>query len=145
MRYLFVPIALFVCLGAIGLGIRSALQPPAAFMIVPGATHIEVLQPRMGERIITYHTFGPAYAWRATVERDLASHGWTLPAQWRADMPSFSYTRISLFWFGAILDRADLDGAPNTARIRARRWVTFPCVLLGPSQDNAVSWLQSCS
>jgi predicted ester cyclase len=96
-------------------------------MIVPGATQIEAVQPRMGERIITYHAPGSAYAWRAMVEGDLAAHGWARPLWWRPDMSSKNtYLHVSSFWFGAIWDAVELDGEPNIARISVRRWFELP-------------------
>ena len=88
---------------------------------------IEVLQPSMGESVISYHAPGPAYAWRATVERDLATYGWERPSWWRPNMPATNtYLHVSSFWFGAIWDAVELDGEPNIARISVRRWIEFP-------------------
>src|SRR4051812_19160062 len=122
-RFLFIITALLI-VSAASLGIRSALHPSVTYMIVPGATDIEVLQANTWEQVITYRVPGPAYAWREIVARDLVAQGWEPPAYTMPDFTTIpSYTRISSFWFGANLDRADVDGAPNTARIRVRRWV----------------------
>ena len=148
MRRLLFIITTLLMVSAAGLGVRRALHAPTSFMIVPGAMQIEVLQASTWERVITYQAPGPAYAWREIVARDLVVQGWEPRAWWApyvTDIPS--YTRISSFWFGAILDRADVDGAPNTARLRVRRWVKLPCLLLGPSSDQRwhVGWLQPCN
>ena len=96
-------------------------------MIVSGATQIEVVQPSMWERVISYHLPGPAYGWRATVERDLATHGWAQPIWWRPDMPATNtYVHVSSFWFGSIWDAVELEGEPNLARISVRRWIELP-------------------
>jgi len=146
-RLLFIITTLLI-VSAASLGIRSGLHLSVTYMIVPGATDIEMLQANTWERVITYRAPGPAYAWRAIVARDLVAQGWEPPAYTMPDFTTIpSYTRISSFWFGAILDRADVDGAPNTARIRVRRWVMLPCLLLGPSSDQRchVGWLQPCN
>jgi hypothetical protein len=76
----------------------------------------------MGEQVIIYHAPGPAYAWRATVERDLAAHGWAPAVWWRTDLPAtFNYLHVSSCGFGAIWDTVELDGEPNVARISVRR------------------------
>jgi hypothetical protein len=94
---------------------------------MPGATQIEVLQPRMSERMIIYDLPGPPYAWRTMVERDLATHGWARPIWWRTDMPAtFTYQRVSSFWFGSIWDSVELNGEPNSALISVRRWFELP-------------------
>ena len=127
MRHILASIAALLLLSVAGLGIRSALHPPVAGMLAPGATHIAVVQPHMGERIITYDAPGPPYAWRATVGRDLATHGWVPPIWWRPNMPATNtYLHVSSFWFGAIWDAVELDGEPNVARISVRRWIELP-------------------
>lgn len=146
-RFHFIVTALLI-VSAASLGIRSALHPSVKSMIVPGATDVEVVQASTWERVITYRAPGSAYAWRVIVARDLVAHGWEPPAYTLPDLTTIpSYTRISSFWFGAILDRADVDGAPNTARISVRRWVRLPCLLLGPLSDQRwhVGWLQPCN
>jgi hypothetical protein len=147
-RFLFIITALLM-VSAADLGIWSALHPPASFMIVPGAMQIEVVQASTWERVMSYQVPGPAYAWREIVARDLVAQGWEPPAWWAPYVTGIpSYIRISSFWFGAILDRADVDGAPNTARISVRRWVKLPCLLLGPSSDQRWHvgwWLQPCN
>ena len=125
-RFLFIITAVLL-VSAASLGIRNALHPPVTPMIVPGAMQIEAVQSRMGERIITYHAPGSAYAWRATVARDLATHGWARPIRWSMDTAAANtYLHESSFWFGAIWDAVELDGEPNVARISVRRWFEFP-------------------
>jgi hypothetical protein len=127
MRYLFVLMTLLVFFGAVRLGMRTALQPSTTLIIAPGATDIRLIQRRMGEQVIIYQAPGPAYAWRATVERDLAAHGWVPAVWWRTDLPStFNYLHVSSFWFGAIWDTVELDGEPNVARISVRHWIEVP-------------------
>ena len=93
-------------------------------MLVPGATQIEVLQPSMWEQVICYHAPGPAYAWVATVERDLATRGWVPPSWWMPGMHSrFQYVYLSSPGFGEIWDVVELEGGPNVARISVRRWI----------------------
>ena len=125
-RFLFIITVLFI-VSAASLGIRRALQPPVTSMIVPGATQIAVLQPSMGEQVTIYHAPGPAYAWRAMVERDLATHGWVPPSWWMPGMHSrFQYVYLSSPWFGEIWDVVELDSEPNVARISVRRWIELP-------------------
>ena len=125
-RLLFIITALLI-ISATSLGIRSALHPPVTSMIVPGATQIEVRQPSMGEQVISYHAPGPAYAWRATVEGDIARHGWERTNWWLPGMHStFQYVYVSSPWFGAIWDAVELGGEPNIARISVRRWIELP-------------------
>jgi hypothetical protein len=125
-RFLFI-INVLLLVSAASLGIRGALQPPVTAMIMPGATQIEVLQPRMSERVIIYHLPGSPYAWRTMVEHTLATQGWARPIWWRTDMPAPStFQHVSSFWFGSIWDSVELDGEPNVARIRVRRWIEFP-------------------
>jgi hypothetical protein len=125
-RFLFIITVLFI-VSAASLGIRRALQPPVMLMIVPGATQIEVLQPSTRDRVIMYHLPGPAYAWRAMVERDLATSGWARPVWWRPRMRSaFKKLYVSSPWFGTIWDSVELDGDPNVARISVRRRIEFP-------------------
>jgi hypothetical protein len=127
MRQMLGIIITLVLLSAAGLGMRTVLQPPMTRMIAPGATQIEVLQPSISARIMTYHAPGPAYAWRAAVERDLVTHGWARPLWWRPDMPvTFSYFHVSSFWFGSIWNEVELEGEPNVARISVRRSFELP-------------------
>jgi hypothetical protein len=123
----------------------SLHRPSVTPMIVPGATNIRVLQPSMREQVISYQAPGSAYAWRTLVERDLTRQGW-VATFWRN--PSTTavpiYVRIRSFWIATILDEAALDGEPNIARIRLRRWVELPCILLPPSRSNPINWLGTC-
>jgi hypothetical protein len=105
-RILFI-ITVLLLVSAASLGIRGALHPSVTYLIVPGATQIEVLQPSVSEQVIMYHLPGPAYAWRATAEHDLATHGWARPIWWRTDTPATNtYHHVSSFWFGSIWDDA---------------------------------------
>jgi hypothetical protein len=124
MRQMLCVIITLVLLSAAGLGMRTVLQPPLTHMIAPGATQIEMLQPHMSARIIIYRAAGPAYAWRATVERNLTTHGWARPIWWREDLPATNtYLHVTSFWFGSIWDAVELDGEPSIARISVRRWI----------------------
>jgi hypothetical protein len=145
MRWMRLVIAGLLVL--IAAGAWSAFQAPESLLIVPGAADIQVLRPGIGEQVIIYRAPGPAYAWRLRVAGELAAHGWSVPAGWRGDMPTFNYSHISSFWFGMILEQADLDGEPNIARITVSRWVKLPCLLLRPSDGHAwnVGWLRSCA
>ena len=125
-RFLFIITAVLL-VSAASLGIRNALHPPVTPMIVPGAMQIEAVQSRMGERIITYHAPGSAYAWRATVARDLATHGWARPVWWMPGKQStFQYVYLSSPWLGTIWDVVELEGESNSARISVRRWIELP-------------------
>ena len=127
IRRVLFSITALLLVSAASLGMRSALHPPVTSMLVPGATQIEVVQPRMWEQVICYHAPGPAYAWVATVERDLATRGWVPPIWWMPGMPStFQYVYRSSPWFGEVWDVVELDGDPNVARSSVRRWFEFP-------------------
>jgi hypothetical protein len=127
MRQMPCIIITLALLSAAGLGMRTVLHPPFAHMFAPGATQIEMLQPRMSARIIIYHAAGPAYAWRATVARDLTAHGWARPLWWRPNMSDTNtYLHVSSFWFGSLWDSAELNGEPDVARISVRRWFELP-------------------
>jgi hypothetical protein len=61
-------------LSASALGMRRALQPLVALLIVPGATDTRMLYPRPGEQVLTYRAAGDAYAWRAAYSVSFARH-----------------------------------------------------------------------
>jgi hypothetical protein len=127
MRHIRASIAALLFLSVAGLGIWSALHPPLGHMFAPGATQIEVLQPSMRERIITYDAPGPAYAWRSTVGHELATHGWARPIWWQPHMSDTdTYLHVSSSWFGSIWDSVELNGEANVARISVRRWFELP-------------------
>jgi hypothetical protein len=126
MRRMLAIISSLLLLSAFMVGAQSALLPPVTLLIVPDATDVHVTEIGMGARFVTYYAPGGAYAWRTTVERNLAAHGWMVPIWWRADMPVRTYIYRSPSWFGVIWDGADLAGGPNAAQITIHRWIEFP-------------------
>jgi len=54
MQWKLALVGALIVVGAIGAGIRHALQPPLALFIVPGATDIQVVEREPGLRLITY-------------------------------------------------------------------------------------------
>jgi len=133
MRWKLALVGTLIVVGAIGAGIRHALQPPLALFIVPGATDIQVVEREPGLRLITYQAPGQRCDWYATVTRTLAAHHWqawwsgadgtSVPEQapgTRADPPRISYTHIIAFRLGYLWDQAVLDPDPRAAWPLAR-------------------------
>ena len=119
-------LATLLVLGGVGAGAWCALHPPVEEFLVPGATDIQVIDMGAGAQLITYHAPGPAYAWRATVERTLIQSGWVNPVWWHPGLPDLSYTYRSEFGLGTLWSEVELRGDPLIAQIVVRRWVEPP-------------------
>lgn len=126
-------LATMLVLFAAGAGGWYALRPPLSFLIAPEATAVQIRQTGLGEQVVVYDAPGPAYAWRSWVVSELNAHGWSVTVETNGEYPIFNYSRLSTFVFVATLDRVDIDGGPNTARITVRRWINLPCLQLAPS------------
>jgi len=149
MRWKLALVGALIVVGAIGAGIRQALQPPLALFIVPGATDIQVVEREPGLRLITYQAPGQRCDWYATVTRTLAAHQWQ--AWWsegdrtsepeqapgtRADPPRISYTHMVAFRLGYLWDQAVLDPDPRAAWPVARAPVHCHPAQADPAPDH---------
>jgi hypothetical protein len=126
-------VGVLLVVGAIGAGVRHAMQPPLALFIVPGATDIQVVVLGPGTRLITYQAPGERCDWYATVTQTLAAHHWQAwftggdrtsePEQTpelRSDPPRISYTHTVAFALGYLWDQAVLDPDPRVEWTEAR-------------------------
>jgi hypothetical protein len=114
---------------ACGAGFWLAARPPVAQYVVPGAADVQVSEAGAGERVISYAAPGERYAWYFVVASGLEVSGWIPPDKWGPADQINTYRRVRPLWggyAGYVWEQVDLDGGPNVARIRVRRWVTFP-------------------
>ena len=126
MRLKLAILAILLVFGGAGAVVWRALHPPVGLFLASGATDIQVIDIDMGAQLITYHAPGAAYAWRATVERNLVQRGWVNPPWWHPGLPELNYIHRSEFGLGTLWSEVELRGDPHIAQIIVRRWVEAP-------------------
>jgi hypothetical protein len=118
-------VAALSCGGAAwGLG-----RPPAADLVVPGATDVRVSHIGLLTQQITYQTpGGQPYGWYFTITRSLALSGWSSPVQNQRGIRGTPEThwRIWQLWIVYIDEEISLQGEADRAWITVRRSVIIP-------------------
>jgi hypothetical protein len=101
---------------------------PLGFLIVPGATEVEVQSIGLSEQQITYSWDGAPYGWYFAIIRSLSAGGWSAPVDNRAGLSRHPEThwRISRLGFVYLAEEIALQGDRDFARIRVRRRLIIP-------------------
>lgn len=112
-----------VILGATGaaLGAWAAVNPPVGPFVVDEAIDVQVITTETGRRVISYRTPLTNPPWYITVAARLTSSGWTPPDVLGPPQRINLYTRVSSYWLFVVVEEAEMDGTPVTARITVLR------------------------
>lgn len=103
-------------------------HPAIGYLLVPGATNLQVHSSGFRAQRITYDAPGPAYGWYFQVLRNLARDRWQAPVDTRTRIRNRPDIHWRLRQIGPIYieEQIALQREPNHAQIELRRRIIVP-------------------
>ena len=128
MKRILALFSVLIALGGCGIGGWVAVRPSLALFIVPNATDIQMVSQGWGAWQIRYYAPGSPTTWHIDVAKQLEAQHWSSPDRVEYGALSRTYSRASLFGFGALWEWAYLTVdplRPHVAHINVQRWIAI--------------------